>query len=271
MRPWISGLLIVVAALFGPSRAAACDCIPPGFTTFLAPTDGARDVPTNTLVWVGGAVFGFEVPLEQAQVVLTTSQGSVVQGTTSVLRGGMHALVVFRPGITLEAGSTYVVSANGERLGSFTVGSAPDETKPSVPTVESQEEHVDGPGSGVSSCGESNWARLTLTHDGLFALALRDGDSVFDETKPSGNATDFAFDNKTITIGNLGCSSNWSEAAAGASTNVRLGAFDIAGNFSGFSDKRLVDLPYFGCGCASAGPLAMGLFGLLALGLRRRR
>jgi hypothetical protein len=48
---------------------------------------------------------------------------------------------------------------------------------------------------------------------------------------------------RSIYVGSSICENNWPEATLGASTTVALGAFDVTGAFSGWSDTVAVTIP----------------------------
>ena len=91
------------------------------------------------------------------------------------------------------------------------------------------------------------------------------GESSLDANSVSGVVTDIFTSGLGIIIGNEDCGRyNWN-FDDGSATDVRFGVFDLAGNFSGWTEPQDVDP---GCG-SRVGPgtrqSSSGFFGLLAV------
>ena len=128
--------------------------------------------------------------------------------------------------------------------------------------------------------------------DGHITLLDIDAAAVVDPTTPSGTALD-VIAGSNVFVGTLPCSGdNWNFEASGPAIDTRLASFDLAGNFSGWSDPQQVAPPDLGedpeveandsdtvsgCGCrlarsgTGAGATFIGLAALLLLGLGLRR
>ncbi len=70
----------------------------------------------------------------------------------------------------------------------------------------------------------------------------------------------------SFTVGRSACSSNnWVDAERGAETTVRLGRFDEAGNFSGWTESQPVRIGNFACGCSAQSPTGTSALCLLVV------
>jgi MYXO-CTERM domain-containing protein len=257
-----AGALLGVMAL--PRAVAACSC---GFSnTLLAPSRGATDVPLNARLWVGGGhdgglefvLFGPEPePLAARRGVIETTQGPLLVFTPDE---------IFEPHTHYELWQCAVMQCR-ERLLEFTTGDEVDESPPPVPELVGQSSERDD-GAGII-CPRSRWVELDVLHEGLLVI---DHAERFDVDLSRDGALGEAY---LITLdpnhelGDKGCSSGW---PGGREAEVRFGAFDIAGNFSGLGPPEVLEL---GCGCRTDGsppPIGVLAFSLLlALQVKRRR
>jgi len=279
----IAGAAALVAAASLPtSDAAACSCAF-GFTEFIAPADGAEDVPVNARVWIGGGHWGMGDGNPEGLLRLVNAAGESVETTTTDIRADMDVLAVLTPDDDLEAGMTYLVlDGGGAALTTFTVGQGVDDELPEIPLEVGREASSDPRGPvPPSSCGYSDMVTIDVAGDGLFVVANVDGADGLDTTTISGNASQMTFDDE-LRIGRAGCTFSWPDAEPTASTDVRFGAFDIAGNFSGWTEPSDVTLPAAGTvsggttsSCSAAGEAGPGAFAMLlalfGLGAVRRR
>jgi hypothetical protein len=109
--------------------------------------------------------------------------------------------------------------------------------------------------------------------DSIIVLDLA-GSSTLDAAGPSGDVADATLSfTEEFLVGSYPCGGNWPEAGLGASTTVALGAFNLAGEFSGWSDTLPITLPTrytteepegAGCHFGAAGGSSSGAAGLLA-------
>ena len=267
-------LLVAACSLLVARDASACDCVPPHTATeLLAPADGANDVPPNAKIWIGA---GFTT-VEDASLTLLDKAGKPVAGHTQALTSGWDLITVFAPDAPLVEGQTYSVKVGGKQVSRFAVKGGTDLTAPAIPTAGTIEVEID---EGRSDCGATYMGRVNFLSDGLVMVLDREGESTLDPLGPSGNVSAISFRSERragdrISVGRGPCVNNWPAAKPGAKTQVRLGAFDLAGNFSGFGPPVSVVLRA-PCGCSSGGG-ALGGYGvivLMALGritARRRR
>lgn len=268
-RSLLSLSFLALGTALLPGRAEACSCMPPGFTSFMAPEDGATAVPTNTRIWVGGQQTGggdfsgqTALPIE-----LRDAQGNVVPGDEQELQGAFELVAVFVPDAELTPGENYQVLIGGEVLSTFSVGDGRDDMPPQIPVITSQDNiHESG---NFSSCGEAHYANLGVSHGGVLALMDREEESTLDETHPAGILTELVI-RDSVTLGNAPCQSSWDEAKRGSKTQVRFSAFDLAGNFSGWSQNETIRIgAENGCSTVAGSP-ALALLLVGALAVRRR-
>ena len=263
-----------------PASAFACSCLEPGATWFSAPEDGSVGVPTNTLVWVGGGMTrGLYEGEAQHSIELVDADGVVVPGSEARMRATSDIVDVFTPDFILDANSTYSVRVNGEVQSTFTTGDVDDTEPPAVPTETERSSWSEPPsipswgmcGSGGASHGlgfgfdTEDSVLILLDND---ARSTIDGDN-FEGTAPAITVHGYA------SIGNgFSCGGdNWEGAALGARTDVRYAAFDLAGNFSGWSAEESVSVSPRGCNAAgNSSPIGLVAFlGFAGLTVVRRR
>ena len=113
-----------------------------------------------------------------------------------------------------------------------------------------------------------DYAELDIEHEFLLVLD-RDHTSELDVSALEGTVTDAFTRTDFPYLGYAPCDqTNWPEADGGAATTIRMGAFDMAGNFSGFSEEEIIDL---GCGCDTRREARLGWLALLLIPIARRR
>lgn len=258
-----AGAIAVIAALVtlaSAPDAAACDCAQ---GDRVEPSVSSTSVPSNTKVWV------FQLGCETPE--LRRIDGTIVPTSMTSL----DRTRVLHPDDPLEIGSTYEVVGCFGTASTFMVTTGPDDEPPARPSV-STTEPENGSG-GTSSCGEYEYVPLLASQtDTILTLDIA-GRAALDPEAVSGKVADVFFPFQRPVVGNEVCGSfNWSFSEEGDAVDTRLGAFDYAGNFSGWSEPETVA---GGCGCEVAGaePARASGYGIAALGLialavgRRRR
>jgi MYXO-CTERM domain-containing protein len=148
----------------------------------------------------------------------------------------------------------------------FTTGSGLTNGVPAVPELVDQDHDRSG-GGGI--CPREKTIELRTTHEGLLVLQHESrADLGLTDVDGLTSAIVITVD-EVLELDQGGCDGSW---PGGRRAEVRLGALDLAGNFSGFSDPHVLDI---GCGCRSDRPASPGLVALgLTLGgllIRRRR
>jgi len=248
------------AALLHSTDASACSCA--GDNTSVRPSDSDVAVPANTRVWVFSHGWACPSP------ALVDQGGAAVDTTSSVIEPG---LLVLTPTGALQVGNSYTVDCGEESWvnETFAVTSEADATTPAVPIAEVDEIETSEPGS---SCGDYEYARMSVQHDGFLLMLDIDGRGSVDPEAMTGTVVDL-FAGDFIYVGESACEQNWSFDEDGDATAVRFASFDLAGNFSGWSERQQVDTD---CGCTVVGSRSQSsgawlTVGLLALALARIR
>jgi len=228
--------LLAVGVSFAPVDASALSCALPGVT---APFQRTADVPTNTRIW---CTEERQRPIET--IVLTDAQGSVVSGTQSTLFLPDETVVVFRPDVELDPESTYTYQCPLVEVSpfTFTTGTGPRMAPPRVPDSSrwtAQAFHRDDAGDNYLVSFDD------VAEAGSIVVIDIGGAAAMDAEGPSGVLSDVtdALYGTGVYVGSGACQNNWPEATLGASTTVALGAFDVTGAFSGWSDTVTVTLP----------------------------
>jgi hypothetical protein len=235
-------LACLLAALVttGTARVHALDCALP---EVVAPSPDSVHVPTNTLVWCT------KDPLRpSAPIVLRDSLGESVSGTQTQMTLPSLELLVYRPDAELAPDSQYTVECpirwEGQQPLShvFTTGPGSRATPPAVPSVANVNLVAD---DGVG-WGPSYFANFLQAVEPRTIVVVDLGRSAtLNANAPSGfvSDADFNFYNEDVFVGRNPCGGNWDGANLGASTTVALGAFDLTGAFSGWSDTVTVTIP----------------------------
>jgi MYXO-CTERM domain-containing protein len=255
----LTGALASFAAV---PDAAACDCISP---SEILPTSSSTDVPSNTKVWL----------LEPGCSTPKLRKSDGIPVTTSITTVGR--VTVLHPDAALEEGSTYEVLGCLEAntpISTFTVTGGPDTEPPPAPSFSASNPES---GSGdFSSCGSYEYVPLVVDKkDRLLALDIA-ARTTLDPKAVSGDVAYLFFPTQSPIVGSKTCGpSSWDFETDGEAVNTRLGAFDLAGNFSGWGEAETIDT---GCGCEVAGAnsrpangYALAGLALAALALVRRR
>ncbi len=221
-----------------------------------APESGAIDVPTNVRFWAGE--FGSDPELVGPDGLVDMVVTHVGDNVVFTPRTPLQPLTVYRHGqLGLE----------------FTTASGPDLVAPPLPSVEGWTSAYSS--GGRAPCRETD-ARVTLDVvagdlDTLVVVLDRAESSTLDPVTLDGEVTAIVKSfpgtpTRTLELGEAPCLDNWPGAKRGAETTVRLGAFDLAGNFSGWSEPEEVGIDGCDLGAGSGSP-----FAALVLLIRRRK
>lgn len=240
MRYPLCSLIAVSAAvslgtIAGAAHALTCEA--PGAT---APAWESIDVPTNTLIWCTRWVVDASFQLH-----VTDAQGQVVSGTQTLLTSTQFQTVVFRPDTDLAPGEQYSYQCNEfvTQPISFTTGAGPRNEPPALPNLERMQLHAD-PDSGWGERLLASFPNISA-RDTIVVLDIEGGPAL-DAAALSGGLDDVKLMNApegTAFVGRAPCVGNWPDAALGAATRVRFGAYDLTGAFSGWTDWKTVTLP----------------------------
>lgn len=271
---FLSALLLAGLAVSSPSPAEACSR---SFGSgIVLPEMRATDVPRNVTLFLGNGHIGDATEAEVIERfdLLDPDDVPVPFTVTSLSSPESLRLLVVRPAELLAPGTQYRLAAESSNALVFTTGDDVDEEAPSPPveTGRTTRSVVLAPGV-VNTCvdgSEYEFAILDVESDGALVVLNIDDRTTLDELALDGRVGQFTED-AFVMIN----ASNWPDIAPSATTRVRLGAFDLAGNFSGWSDPIEVTLPPRGCSCESsivdARASAWTLAALLGVAPRRRR
>jgi len=223
VRLSIAAGFCAIGVLLGQiQEASACSC---ALEEGILPKSDSVDVPSNTKIWPIGAceaptlqkADGTDVPLMSAQVA---------------------GQKVFEPASPLDVGGSYeihcITKAATELVSNFTVAAGPDTTPPAAPTVTIGQKNAGG--STSDSCGEYEYTSMLVAHAGDVVVLDVAGKATLDAQSLGGTVVDQFYPGESYHVGGAPCKSlNWDFEANGDAPGVRFAAFDLAGNFSGWS------------------------------------
>jgi hypothetical protein len=286
---FLPGLALAAAAvvLGVPATARANSCT--AYPAHVLPHEATPDVPTNTRIWYAGQAMDGVVDESGALVDcdepprLVDASGVAVP---TIARAFSFAYVLV-PDAPLVQGESYTIEhgclydklayAGGieAETTSFTVTAEADAEAPEPPDIAvgaTESTEFENGFVGYSMPVEGEFEGILLVDIG--ARADLDPAALTGEVSLASTDTEFV-------IGHA-CVSTWLDAKPGNSTTLSFASFDLAGNFSGWTEPEPVTVTNDGCQCstgASPGPAAMWtsllLLGLLGLrgrdcGARRR-
>lgn len=248
--------LLALSSIAAPAEALSCSV---QFSTL--PAHGQR-APRNTRIWIQtfpveptddyrlraaeGARFSFSVtriPVATWSVdVLTPDQPLPFPGTYSVERCGDPAWIVCQPVTTFE------------------VIDEIDEQAPEIPEIEATRSEATR-----GDWGSSRLAIFTL-HGDAFTLADADGEGLDSPLDDGARLASLSLQPELY----LGTGVCMPRSFQGNQADVRFGTFDLAANFSGYSEARRVNIPELD-GCALGAGSDGGALLVLAVLLRRQR
>ena len=255
-------LVAAVVLLASGGNADACECAMS--SVGVLPAEGSA-APTNTRIWTGAS----------SDMVQITDSAGVVPATRTVVTYGRGSVTVWTPSRELAANSTVEVLMDGLRF-SFTTTNGPDLEAPAPPEVE----HITTVAiPGLPTCfpiGErQTTAQVEVQGEGAVLLADVNGASSLNEGTIEGAVTDLVTKGPFVLADLCG---TW---PGGETARVRVSAFDLAGNFSSWSQERRVVMPPVGrfdaCRCSIPGggsgrsSLLWTVVAVLAVVWRRRQ
>lgn len=281
----LPGLALAAAAvvLGVPATARANSCT--AYPAHVLPHEATPDVPTNTRIWYAGQAMDGVVDESGALVDcdepprLVDASGVEVPTTARAFSFAYvlvpDALLVQGESYTIEHGCLFdkVAYAGGleAETTSFTVTAEADAEAPAPPDIavgETQSTKFENGFVGYSMPVEGEFEGILLVDIGRAAD--------LDPTALAGEVS-LASTDAEFVIGHA-CVSTWLDAKPGSSTTVSFASFDLAGNFSGWTEPEPVTVDDEGCQCRAGGSgrtstmaLAMSLLGLLGLRGRQRR
>ncbi len=258
---WIPCMMAVWFITWVPARALACSCLGPGITL---PAFGATGVPVNTGIWVFSP--------QDAQLALMVAASGEGVALECVNLGHTTRC---NPTADLLPDTLYRDGVTGME---FTTGSTRDDAAPAPPAELDRRYYSSNGAVYGDSCSSTN-------PSGVVVLTLRGGEPILvvdtsggtDPAAPSGPVTELfapsglARSNEAW-IGTWACTNN-RPTVPGDRFPLRIGAFDVAGNFSGWVPLKEGAIPYAPPGCSSStadGTLAAMVL-LAVLSLTRKR
>jgi MYXO-CTERM domain-containing protein len=279
------GAMMALGLLLGArGDARACSC---SGKNIVAPANGEVDVPPNTRLWHADPF----TTIQQVRFMLTGPQGEVPLRTLALGPPSFALGHVSTPESELVPGASYGFSACGgpghpcKVLSRFTVGERRAE-KPRIPVETGKRSDWYREEERGSSCGSdpSRFVILNFDWEGLLLLVDVAAQNPY-PADPAGllHHARTAQEIQTaggVWVGRGPCGPFWPRADDGRildSAEVRFGAVNVAGEFSGWGDPVTIQLPE-GCGCRLGGNAPAGGAGVwmaAALGLfwvvRKRR
>lgn len=257
------------AILAAPSAARAASCT--AYPLEVLPNESTTEVPSNTKVWLFGQTLEWVFQadgLADCDVLpqLLDAEGNEVATTPRVLSSA-YVLVPDKP---LEVGATYTTDLGclaihaGESF-EFTVTEDEDLVAPEQPDIELGETNrypLEGSVS-YSVDVEGTFEHMLMLDVGL--TSTLDPEALTGSVSLMAGHTNFV-------VGHS-CGTTWADAGPGASTEVAFSSFDLAGNFSGWTEPDLVEIEdeEESKGCTVGAPTSASLLGLMLFGFVRRR
>jgi hypothetical protein len=237
---------VVVCALAHAESVHACSCGDPtlGFVVF--PEPGARDVPANTLIWLDSIAMQSGARFNASIVLRPSGSATPIEFTTTTITASVKEVNVLHPAAPLQPGA-YVVLVNDAQVTEFEVADSLDDIPPTPPREIGRQSNASIPGPW-NLCGDSYYVSFDLEGDGLIHLLDINESERIDDALVTGDAADISAG--PLLAGRTACETTWPEAGALTHGNMRFASFDIAGNFSDWSEPFGVTTPLIGCGCS---------------------
>jgi hypothetical protein len=229
--------LLFVAVVPSVAHAGVCNLPSPGGG--IVPAMGDVDVPLNAKIWLP------KINLAGA-LTLTDAQGNSIALSSAELKGASVAYDVLTPSTPLTPSTTYTFT-HETLTTQFTTGTVADTIAPALPQeTDRNKTHVDAT-SGEDHHGAYDLVTVDITHEPGIAVIDIGGTTTLDAATASGLvATTGAANEFTLGDASLDCGEdNWN----GASSTIRYGTFDVAGNFSGWTTPTTLTMP----GCSMSG------------------
>jgi MYXO-CTERM domain-containing protein len=278
----VPGLAVAAAAvvLAVPAHARANSCT--AYPAHVLPDESTPDVPTNTRIWYAGQAM--KVVVDDGGLVDCDAPPRLLDAAGLEVPTTGHAFsftYVLVPEAPLALGASYTVEHGCmfERVAyaggieaettTFTVTAEADDVPPEPPDI--------AVGETEATEFENGFVGYSMDVDGEFeGILLVDigQEAALDPVALAGEVSLASTDTEFV-IGHA-CDSTWLDARPGNSTTVAFASFDLAGNFSGWTEPEPVTVEAeAGCQCrAGTGGIpttGLGLLlGLLALRGRRR-
>jgi len=272
--------VVVVGALTTTTHARALSCALPSGPIAVFPIDGAAEVPTNAVVFVGT----YEGENCAATLGIVDANGTVVPVDGRAIATRMGGLCVLTPHDALSPQTPYeLVRFSSQEidawdpLSSFTTGDGPDTIPPDVPRDVSSSVTTHGIVSLVVGLPAPPGRSATITFtpaEGALTLAMPwPGALSFDDVEEAASAT---VDDE-ILLRSGSCEFALHLNFMGDTDELTLASVDMAGHMSAPVDVTLVaPPPFMTCTCVVGAvdartPFAGLLVAACALARLRRR
>lgn len=282
---WAVGIGLGVGLAWAPRMVAACSCAPPSAPAW--PVDRSAAVPTNAPIWLRpDEVWVWEsarsiegnIDVIRAKVSLLDGDGIAVDYEVRVASNAQTPdlpwALAIDPVRHLDPDTDHTLVWTDDphdRLRIFRTGAGPDAQPPPIPEVERvRQDHSSDDGF---SCAFLGVKVDVIAGDEPGFLVVSRAKGALPEDPFAAAWSTVSVSDSFVAVGAEGCGWGWDDVEFGAKTTLRLGRFDAAGNFSGWSDPRQVRAPLApGCSMTSEGVGAWGVV-LVGVGLwtRRRR
>jgi len=244
--------------------ARSYNCHLPGF---ILPLSG-QIVPRNTKIWIGGGPYawGATRPVEQGRVKLRGPTNEIGLDFASI-ETEEFVITILLPRAQLDADSTYELllldSMGWTPVLTFDTSDELDSEPPEVPEVTVTD---------VVNNGCANGAEIDIETDGDFVVLNHTG-TTLDPRTLNGDVSVLQPAHQQVWFGrekSVCGRTTWEYAKLRSRTDVRAGVFDLAGNFSGWSQPE--ELGLYGCRFEQKSTMA-GVVAMLLLlfGIGRRR
>ncbi len=247
--------ILPVAALaltLTPQLAAAHGDEPHPALTIVAPVDGDDDVPTNTLVWLDETSAEFADGTSELRL-RGPDNDEILVASSSEITTPVGTITVWQPERQLLPDARYVLwqcsqTACEQQLGEFRTRSGPTDAEPPVPTETKLVEAAD---------------LITTDADYHGLLIVAAGPDDLDPDERTGDILAVGLPGQPLAF-----------HAHQSVNSVHLGVYDLAGNFSGFTDSLSLEREKSpvsaACSVTDDPPMSL-LTALLLLALPRRR
>lgn len=246
------GVAFACATWWLPSQVSAYSCA----TNWVqAPSDGATDVPTNTRLWGFSTGDSTRLVGPSGPVPLEVRYVRIAFDATRATR-----LITHVPTRELEPNASYTIETKSSGRRGFVTGAGPAQQPPQQPELLSNEARA-----GDAEFGGYRYRELEFSHGPIIVgdanlalgpltsiseLELMENAREPELLEPASPILRWATSDTRLDVG-LGACLVWPDADADQA-QARFGAFDLAGNFSGWLVPLTLALPTEPRPCSSS-------------------
>ncbi len=263
----IASTFAVAGFVAAPVAGHATICEGVADVASVLPFSSELDAPANVTAWVGEAWTDTAVALELRRAIAPYLTVETVETRIVAGRDEVTILSVLEP-LPVSAYKVFAVQESGAEyeLTVFATDEGADTTPPAVPGTDGFEAAWET--GETPECGTFADGRIYVPFTGsVMVLDIDDDDDgvpdeppgddddsadgddlplVLDPDALEGTVDAFVFDQHHpdyFAVGDTPCLDNWPGARPGDSTRIRFGAFDLAGNFSGWGEWHDLEIP----------------------------